>query len=840
MTNMQLFLQSVRMTRRDWRAGELRLLMLALVLAVAAVSSVGFFVDRLQRGLQQDAAQLLGADLVVASGTPLSEDWVQYAQGLGLRTAQTVVFPSMAISGRDVNAAQLISAKAVSDAYPLRGALRVQSHADPFEEVVEGGPRPGTVWVDAQALRMLGLTVGDNLHLGERVFQIDRIITVELDRGMSFANFAPRVMLHLVDLPSTQLIAPGGRVTYRFLMAGGPNQVREMADWLRPRLSGSQKIESLEEGQPQMQRTLQRAEQFLTLVALLTALVAAVAVGSVARRFTERHLDACAMMRCLGLAQGKVFVLFLLEFVWIGIVSCVLGALAGWGLHFVLLEALRDWVPAHLPPPSIEAAIYGGTCGLVLLLGFALPPLTQLRHVPPLRVLRKDALPITTRPLAGYVLGAATFGVLLLGSATDFKAGWVAVIGFLGMVGVFGSMAWLLLWALGFLRVLSYATGRVPGVTWRFALAGMLRRRTATVVQLVSLAVGLMALLLLTVIRTDLIGAWRHSLPADAPNRFLINIQPDQSQAVAKRLHSVGVRNAELYPMVRGRLIQINGRSIAPEDYENDRAQRLIQREFNLSYMSKAPEHNRITAGLWFDPNSAALSIEEGIAKTLGVKLGDTLTFDIAGRLVQARTTSMRAVRWDSMQANFFVILTPHQLSDQPQTFITAFYLPPSASSGWTAELLRDFPNLTLIDTGAILRQVQVVLEQVIAAVEFLFLFTLGAGVLVLYAALSATHDERRREAALLRALGATRAQLRWIQAIELFSQGGLAGLLAAWGATTVGWVLARTVFEFDFTVSLWVFVLGIGAGAVSAGMVGWLGLRHVVNVPPMASLRQA
>ena len=832
MRPLHLLQQAFRMTLRDWRAGELRLLASALVIAVAAVTSVGFFVDRIRLGLERDARQLLGADLVISSDVPIAP---ALREGTGLQFAQTVTFPSMALNTADTALTTLAAVKAVSDGYPLRGTLRTKTALDGADGPARGVPEPGTVWVDPQALQALRTELGASLKLGEKTFRIARVIAVEPDRGSQFINFAPRVMLNLADLPATELIQPGSRVSYRLLVAGEMPAVRAYQQAVAPQLKRGQAIDTLEGGRPEMQRTMERAERFLALVALLAAMVAAVAVATAARRFSLRHLDSCAMMRCLGLAQADIFRLFALEFLLVGVAACAVGMATGFAFHFVLLEVLGTLIATALPLPSLLPAVQGFAAGMVLLLGFALPPLAQLRRVPPLRVLRKDLGAPSGRAAAGYALGFAGFLALLLWSANDLRVGGLTAGGFAGGVLLFALVAYGVLLLLSPLRAI---TGRL-GISWRFAVAAVLRRPAATVVQLVSLAVGIMALLLLTVTRTDLVNAWRSAAPPDAPNRFVINIQPEQAGAIERRLAEAKIPDATLYPMVRGRLIARNGSAIGPEDFASERAQRLVDREFNLSYTKEAPGHNRITAGRWFADGAAELSIEEGIARTLDIKLGDELTFDIAGQQVRARATSLRKVNWDSMRANFFVIMPPALLADKPQSFITAFHLP-EARAAFTTELVREYPNLTVVDTTAVFRQVQAVLDQVIAAVEFLFVFTLAAGVLVLYAALASSRDERVREAALLRALGASRQQLSRAQLAELVCLGGLAGLLAALGAAAIGWALARFAFEFDYVVTPWVFILGIGGGALCALAGGWMGLRSVLRTPPLTSLRDA
>lgn len=822
------------MAARDWRAGELRLLAAALVIAVAAVTSVGFLVDRIRIGLERDATQLIGADVVLSSDRPIGEAQRSRAREAGLQLAETVTFPSMVISEADADAATLAAVKAVSDGYPLRGRVRVATGADGADAPADGVPQPGTVWADAQVLNSLRIGVGERLRLGEGTFTVAHIVTVEPDRGAQFINFAPRVMLNLADLPGTQLIQPGARVTYRLLAAGEPAAVRAYSQQLKTHLERGQALESLEGGRPEMQRTLERAERFLGLVALLAAMIAAVAVAVASRRFSLRHLDSCAMMRCLGLAQRDIFRLFALEFVTVGLAACAVGMAAGFVFHFVLVTALGSLITTQLPMPSLLPALQAGATGLVLLLGFSLPPLAQLRAVPPLRVLRKDVGPPSSRSLAGYLLGLTGFLLLVVWAAGDLKIGGLTAGGFAAGVVLFAACAWGVLQLLAPLR----SIGKL-GVSWRFAVAAVQRRPAAAVVQLIALAVGIMALLLLTVVRTDLVSAWRAAAPPDAPNRFVINVQPDQVPLVEQRLREAGIADAPLHPMVRGRLVAVNGTAIGPENFTSERAQRLVDREFNLTYADSAPSHNPIVAGRWFDPGAAELSIEQGIAERLGIRLGDELTFDIAGNRVSARASSLRKVNWDSLRANFFVIMPSRLLAEQPKSYITAFHLP-AGKGALAGELVREMPNLTVLDTSAIFRQVQAVLDQVIAAVEFLFLFTLAAGVLVLYAALVATFDERAREAGLLRALGASREQLSRAQTAEMICLGALAGLLAAAAAAAVGWALARFAFEFDYTVAPWVFVLGIGGGIACALAGGWLGLRNVLKSPPLATLREA
>jgi putative ABC transport system permease protein len=827
---------SLKMTLRDWRAGELRFLLVALMIAVASLSSVGFFVDRMRNGLNRDAHQLLGADLLVSADQPIAAAWRLEAQKRGLQLAETVVFPSMALAGEgDAAQSRLVSLKAVSQAYPLRGNLKLQQGES--EVITQQIPQPTTAWLDPALMISLNLKIGENIKLGDQQFKVAQVIAAEPDRGAAFMNFAPRVMLALDDLPATNLIQSGSRVTYRLLLAGQAASVASFQAYLQKTIDTEKlkgiRLESLESGRPEMRATLDRAEQFLSLVGLLSALLAAVAVAMAARRFMLRHVDACAMLRCLGLTQNQVTSMYLIEFFMLGVAGSSAGVVLGFVGHYALLEWLGKLVGNALPPASWLPAVQGVLTGLLLLIGFALPPILQLRNVPHNQVIRRTQDAPQAMTLLSYLLGLGMFIGLLLWQAGDVKLGLLTAAGFLLGLLVFALVAWLGVASLRRLR------GLFDHSAWRFAITALQRRPGATVIQVVSLALGLMALLLLTVIRGDLISAWKKSTPADAPNQFVINIQPDQKDEIAARLKLF--TQPALYPMIRGRLVRVNETVLAADTYQEDRAKRLVDREFNLSTMNDLPAMNKITAGNWFSDASASqpeASVEEGIAKTLNLKLGDKLTFDIAGQQVTAAITSLRKLDWGSMRVNFFVVINPKAMAEMPQTWITAFRMPPSEKK-FVNQLMLDFPNLTVVDVGAMIKQLQDVLDQVISAVEFLFLFTLASGVLVLYAALAGSQDLRIREAALLRALGATRKQLSQAQWIEFLLIGGLAGLLAASGASAIGWALARFSFEFEWSFSPVVWIAGLLVGATCAMIGGWIGLRNVLNHPPLQSLRE-
>ncbi len=831
---------------RDLRSGELNLLVLSVVLAVAALSAVGFFSDRLQAGLWRDARQLIGGDAVVVSDKPTAENFLQKAKQLGLKTNATLSFPSMArADDAQGGETKLVALKAVSEGYPLRGQLTLfsaegASPSDkPKSQATRLVPSSGQAWVDPALLEVLNLKLGDPLWLGDKAFQISALIDREPDRGAGFMNFAPRVMVNLSDIPATGLIQPASRLSYRLAVAGEESQanVQKFINWARdevakPEVRGVQ-VESMESGRPEMRQTLDRAEKFLNLVALLAALLCAVAVALAARTFAAKHLDACALLRVLGQSQQTLSIAYAFEFITAGLVASLLGVMVGYGVHHAFVWLLAGLVDAQLPPASGAPALLGLGMGLTLLLAFGLPPVLQLAQVPALRVIRRDMGGLQPASVGVLLAGLLGFAGALMWASRDVKLGLMTVGGFAMATLMFAGATWL---ALKLLRkwVPSNTTPRWLLLATRQVMA----RPVYAVVQVSALSVGLLALVLLVLLRTDLISSWRKATPVNAPDRFVINVQPDQTQAFQSALQQTGVQNYDWYPMIRGRLVAINGKAVSPQDYTEERAKRLVDREFNLSSRAAKPEHNEVVKGTWLDNEKDAVSVEIGIAKTLGLQMGDRLQFDIGGVLSEGRVTSLRKVDWGSMRANFFVIYPVDNLPNVPLSYMAAFKSPDVPS--FERNLLQQFPNVTSVDLRASLTQVQKVLDQVIRAVEFLFAFTLLAGLLVLTAAVTSTREERKREFAIMRALGATGRLLSQVQTAELMGVGLMAGFLASLVAELVGWGLARFVFEFEWTASLWVPVAGALTGAVLAWMAGWWGLAEVLRQPVSQTLRQA
>ncbi|MDD0812239.1 ABC transporter permease [Curvibacter sp. RS43] len=823
---------------RDLRAGELRLLIVAVTLAVAALSAVGFFSDRLKGGLQRDARQLLGGDLVLASDNPAPPAFEAEARRLGLQVAGTLSFPTMGrASDEQGGASRLVALKAVGAGYPLRGQLVVAERPGAPEQSTRAVPAPGEAWVDAPLLEALGLQVGDPLLLGDSRLRVARVLVLEPDRGAGFMSFAPRVLINERDLAATRLVQPASRISYRLAVAGEAPAVQAYTRWATTELQGGERrglrLESLESGRPEMRQTLDRAEKFLNLVALLAALLSAVAVALAARGFAASHLDDCALLRVLGLSQRTIALAYSVEFVLAGLWASALGVALGWGVHHAFVFLLAGLVDAALPAASAWPALLGLGMGLTLLLAFGLPPVLQLAQVPPLRVIRRDLGGLKPASLLVLGLGVLGFAALLMAVSSDRLLGLIAVGGFAGAVLLFAGLSWVAV------KLLRRSVNENTAPRWLVLATRQISARPAyAVVQVSALAVGLLALVLLVLLRTDLISSWRQATPPDAPNRFVINVMPEQGADFQSTLKQAGVTNYDWYPMIRGRLLAVNGQAISPDDFASDRAKRLVDREFNLSNAAEQPPHNSVVAGRWTPEEAGAISVEEGLAQTLGLKLGDVLRFDIGGLQTESRISSLRKVDWGSLHANFFVIYPVSQLQDVPVTYLAAFRAP--AQPGFDNALVRQFPNITNVDMSSTLNQVQRVLEQVVRAVEFLFAFTLAAGLVVLFAAVTATREERSREFAIMRAVGASARLLRQVQAAELVGVGLLAGSLASAVAAVVGWGLARYVFDFAWNASPWVLLGGAVAGAVLALAAGWWGLREVLRRPVVETLRRA
>lgn len=820
---------AVRLLARDFRAGELRVMAVSVVIAVASFTTVAFFADRVKQALSQEASQLLGADLVVVSDRPLGQSYRDAAAAGALRVTETTRFPSMVTAG---DASLLVEVKAIGAGYPLKGRLRIGS-AGGRAETVTGPPPMGEVWLDERALARLGAAHGTAIGVGERELVVSGTVLDDPEANIGFLNMTPRLIMNEADLDATGLVQTGSRVKYRLMVAGGRDAVQRFRDRVWPLVQPGQRVEDVRDARPEIRSALERAEKFLGLASLLSIVLAAVAVALAARRYAQRHVDNCAVLRCLGGSRAFTVWLHAWQIALVGLIAGVVGVAAGFGAQLGLASLLGPVVQVALPPPSWSPAFQGIAAGLVMLTGFAVPPLIALGRVPALRVLRRDlGLPGGLAWL-GYVAGLGAVAALIHWHTRDVRMSVIVLGGVLAGAVASAAVSALLV------RVAA-ATGRRAGFAWRFGLGNLTRRALGTVVQVVALGAGLLALILLSITRGDLLDSWRASLPADAPNRFLVNIQPDQVPEVEGFLAAEGVPEPVLFPMVRARLTDINGRPVSSANYTEDRAKRLVDREFNLSWTDRLSSDNVLVSGRWWGGTDRRpqFSMELGIAQTLGIALGDTLGYEVAGQHLEAPVTSLRRVEWDSFRVNFFVVSPPGVLDGYPASYVTSFHLPVTGGAIMD-RLVKRFPNLLVIDVAAILSQVQSMMSHVVRAVEYLFLFSLAAGVLVLFAAIQTTHDERVREAAILRTLGAVSGQIARTQAAEFVVVGALAGIFAAIGATVLGYVLATEVLAVPYRVNPVVWLAGLVAGAAGVLVAGAIGTRGVVRAAPMAVLRR-
>ncbi len=821
----------LRLLGQEWRSGELYLLTAALVLTVAAITGVGFFTDRIEQAMQRQGGELIAADLVLDGSAPIPDALEQQAQSLGLETARTLEFPSVVLSA---DGPQLVQVKAVDTAYPLRGELRVQAdHAAPAERAAQGPP-PGELWLEPRLLHLLDARPGDELGLGETKLKVGRVIAYEPDRGGNLFQLAPRVMISTADIPRTGLVTPASRVRYRLLAAGETAAIDRFKRQLEAALPANTSLSDAREARPEFASAVDRATRFLHLATLVTLLVAGAAIALASRRLVERQIDAVAVMRCLGAPRHLLTQVFLLRLLLFGLAASLIGSLLGYLSQAGLARMLAGWFGPELPAPSLAPVAVGLTTGLVTLLGFALPPLLQLTGVPPLRALRRDLG--TPRTSAALAVGAAAVALALLifWQAGDPSLAWKLLAGVGGaLITLIGAVALLV-------AVAGRIAGRARGI-WRLGLAALARRPAGAVLQIAGFGIGILALLLLAVVRVDLLRTWQESLPAGAPNHFLINVQPHEVEPLQAFFRANEIEGSGLFPMIRGRLLRINEREVDPEAYADPRAQRLAAREFNLSWSDHPQADNRIVAGRWWAEPQAPpqFSVEEGLAATLGLKLGDSLAFWVSGREVEARVTSLREVQWDSFNVNFFVIAPRSLLGGEAATYVTSFHLPQERTT-LIPELVRAFPSVTLFDVDALMAQVRQVMDRGVAAVEFVFLFTLAAGMLVMYAGIQASLEERRSEHGVLRTLGAGRGQLLGSLAVEFTAAGLLAGLLASVFAELTGLVLARELFGLAFSFNPWLWLTGVLGSGLLIGAAGTLATYPLLVRPPLQTLRRA
>lgn len=820
---------AVRSLWRDLRSGELRVLALALLVAVASVTAVGFFTDRIGRAVERQAGDVLAADLVASSGFKLPQAMIDEIGNTTLETAQHVRFPSVVINERDES--QLVAMKAVSDTYPLRGIITTADISDPATALddKQGAPTPGNVWVDPQLRSALALEPGDILTLGEGDFTVSRVLLFEPDRGENAFEFAPRVMMNLADLDRSALLGEGSRATYSLLMAGEAAALQGAQDFMSREYPSDVRLRGIRDGSPQMTRALDRAQRFLGLASVVTVLLAGAAIALAVRHFALRQADASAVMRTLGASRAEVIVWLSTRLALIALVASTIGIIVGWFAQLVLANLLQGWFGLELPAPGIMPPVIGLMTAFIALAGFGLLPIIKAGRVNVMRVLQRDYTGLQGSSLVAAGFGLlATYAIVFLLSGDALLSG-IVVLGVVSMLAVFALFG----------KLMIAAVRALAGPRFRMSTAGLHRRAAGSIVQLAAFAMGIMALLLISIVRVDLLAAWEQDLPDDAPNVFVVNIQPDQVDDLAAQLDKQGIENTGIHPMVRARLIAHNGESVLTDD-ATEREERRARREYNLSFSNTLPLNNELVEGEWWSTDGSAspqLSLEEDWAQRNGFNIGDTLTFKSAGVETTATIANWRKVDWESFQVNFFAVSSPSMLQNLPATYVTSVHIEDdfvSATTGWA----RQFPGIATLDIGAIIQRVKSLMDRASLAVEYVFMFTLLAGFCVLLAAVQSSQGERIREAALLRALGASHKQLREAVIAEFAILGALAGLLAAVFATIIAWSLSRFVFELPFNLNIWLWVIGIFGGALGIAIAGYLATRKVLHTPPLVALR--
>ena len=826
--NLSRFNLALRLLWRDSRSGELTILIIALLIAVTSSTAISLFSDRLQRTMTLQAAEFLAADLVIACPTPIPTDWQSRAKQLNLTLAQTVEFPSVLIEHDEL---LLAGVKAVSSSYPLRGLLKTTGADYNSETITHAGPEAGRVWVEKRILSALKLNIGDSLTVGEKPLTISKIITYEPDKKGDLYSFSPRVMMNDADLTATGIIQPGSHVHYFFQFSGDQEAIVNFKQWLQPQLTPSQKIMDIHEDRPELGTALIRAERYLGLSSILVILISGVAIAMATGRYTQRHFNATALLRCLGCQQREILWLYCSQFLILGLLTSAIGCLLGWFAQRGLFKLLKDLLPQQIANPNLSALGFGFSIGIIVLLAFALPPILRLKNVAPLRVLRQDLEPLPISAWFVYSLSITIIGLLIWRYTTDVKM-TATVLG--------TGLITLLVLSVLIYGLLNLIASLVPkmSLTWRFGLQGLIRNRQATISQILAFSLTLAAMLLSFTVRTDLINNWQQQLPENAPNHFALNIFPEQQLAFKADLQQDAIQGSQFYPVVRGRLTEINHTPVQKFVSKDSQGDNATHRELSLTWTKELPEDNKLVAGQWWTPTqTVSVSVEQKLADNLKINLGDLLTFSIDNQLVYATVTSLRALKWDTMKPNFYMVFSPGSLDAFPSTYITSFYLP-EAKKDLLNTLVKKYPSTTVLEVDLILKQFKTLLKQLTQAINYLLYFALMAGFTVLFAAVYATLDNRIYEGTLMRTFGANRKFLRKTQWIEFGVLGLISGFLAVIIAEAILYALYTRVMAIEYQPNLTLSLIVPVISALFVSLVGLLGVKQVLNRPPIHVLR--
>ncbi len=834
----------MRLLWRDWRGGELGVLFAALLIAVAIVTGISLFTDRLQQGITAQSSHFLAADRVLRTSDPVDPSWLYKADELGLLQAQTMTFRSMVYVGEDLDGKMQFSAvKAVSDSYPLKGQLDVSD--TPFGTVVKTplSPPRGEVWLDSRLFPLLQVELGDSVFVGDAEFTVTKVVMNEPDRGSVFSGFAPRLLMNIDDIPATNVVQPGSRVRYRYLFSGDNQQLLQYGEWLQSRLDVSHRWLDLRDSQPRISNSMKRAEQFLLLAGALGVGLAGVAIALAARRYSERHYDYVAIMKSLGATSSRIMTIYTTNLLVLAMIAVVIGSMVGWLIQTVFFSVLMDYMSINMEhSATFRPYIIGSVTALVCLMAFALPPLLNLQGISPLRVLRRDLQGAMVSSVVSYAMGVGGIGLLMLWYSGNIQLTLAILAGIAATFIIVGAAAWYLLRG-------STHMGMQAGSTWRLALASMRRRGYQNAVQAVIFSLSIMLLLVLFMVRSSLIEEWRIQLPEGTPNHFLMNVSAEEISAVEQLLADNGVSSEPIFPMARARLVNIGGMSreqwikqeVLPNmPIESTSRPENIAREVNLTWAYEMPSDNRLVEGTWWPPGSTKpeVSLEVEFAERLRLNVGDKLVFQIGSEPLEVEVSSIRSLNWDSMKPNFFLIFPPKVLKDYPATYITSFYLPPDKKR-FLNQFLLNFPTITVIEMDAVIHQIRTIVDQVSGAVELVLGLIIVSGVLVLIASVQSSLDSRFQESAILRTLGAKRGLVLGSLAIEFSALGLLAGVLAAFSAELAVFGLQEYLLNMTYTMHPVLWFIGPIVGMVLIGSAGYVTCRKVVNTPPVKVLRE-
>ncbi len=821
---------ALRSLAREWRSGELGVLLLALTVAVAALTGVGFLVSRISTAVALQASEVLAADIRIGSPQPISNEYFEEARRRGLATASNTALLSVVFNGER---SQLTNIRAVTAGYPLRGRVLVADEPFASGRQAQGIPPPGEIWPDSKLLSAIDARVGSQLSIGAATFRVGQVLISRPDQGGTFAELAPALLMNEADLPATQLIQPGSRVSYRALFAGERSRIDEFKIWLVAHKRRGERVHDITDASPQIRNAVERAGRFLSLASLVSVLLCAIAVAMSARQYVQRHLDTVALLKTLGATRAFTLSVNVLQLLTVALIAAVLGSGLGYLAQAWLLRTIRGLLAVELPPASLIPAAIGFMTAIAVLVGFALPPLLQLSRTPALRVLRRDVGPPPPLLLLAFGPAVAVVVFLVYWVVRDWKL-------FLGFTAGLGGFLLVLALAGALLVSLAGRLRNRVGIAWRFGVANLSRRRAESLIQIVAFGTGIMVLLLLGIVRNDLNSDWRRTLPANIPNYFFVNIPPDERTAFIQFLTDRGARTARVLPMIRGRLTSIRGRSVEDLKFGGEDSENFAPREQNLTWSAEPGDDNRIVSGEWWKPSDYGkplVSLATEFQDSLGVHVGDSLTFDIAGETFDVKVASIRKVKWDSFQPNFFVVFAPGVLERTAGTYITSAYLKPGDARS-LSQLARRFPSVSIFDIDDLLAQVRSVLDKAVLAVQSVFVFTLLAGLTVLLAAVQSSRDERRYESAMLRTLGARRATVLQGVLSEFTTLGLLSGFLASVGASIAAYFMETRVLQLRYTFDWWICVEGLLGGALLVAATGWLATRSVVNQPPLRTLR--